>query len=427
MFRSVSRAVVTRAVATATAACQGAQAKTCVRLSTTMSRMQTRSLTAYRAPNVEPYSPVSTRRRRVTLIRGDGIGPEVTSGVVSAFTAMRAPIDWEAFELPCPFNEPDATERVTSDIKDSIQRNKFVLKGPLYTPQGKGFTSPDVSLARHFGLYAHVVPVQLTPGVQTRHDNVDMVVIRENTEGEYSGLEHQVNNNVVQSLKVITRKASRNIAEYAFRYALANGRKKVTAVHKANIMKKADGLFLKCCREVAGLYHGKVDYNEMIIDNTCMQLVSRPEQFDVVVTGNLYGNIVSESAAGLAGGVGLIPGYNYSNNGIYVYEQGCRHIGMDIAMKNLANPTSFMRSAALMLRHMQLAPYGAALEKAISETYAAADMKVLTPDVGGTGTSSDFVQAVVDRLEPVDPALVNWAECNAAANFEESDSQYAPP
>jgi len=319
---------------------------------------------------------------------------------MQVLTALKAPIDWESFNLQD--GSGPKKDKVPVDVKESIRRNGFALKGPVKAANTKGGVSADVMIAREFGLFAHVVPVKNVPTVVTRHNNVDIVIIRENTEGEYSGLEHEVNPGVVQSLKVITRQASRMIAEYAFQYAVENGRKKVTAVHKANIMKMADGLFLECCREVAGLYHNRVNYEEMIIDNCCMQLVSKPEQFDVVVTGNLYGNVVSEAAAGLVGGVGLVPGFNVGK-AARIYEQGPRHVGNAIAGQNIANPTSFLLASALMLKDMGLPAYGKSVEDAVLKTITQHDKNVLTPDiVGCKGTTASFTQAVIDNLVKIE-------------------------
>lgn len=369
-------------------------------LSANQSYIQAQSLTQQNRYFTTSESDMQdAKRRKVTLIRGHGIGPETTNSLMQVFAALKAPIDWEVFNALEPTAEPNNKERFSRELLESISRNSFVVKGPLFTPQISGYVSPDVTLARKFDLFAHVVPVKTIPSVKTRHSNVDLVIIRENTEGEYSGLEHMVNAGVVQSLKVITRQASRKIAEYAFKYALTNKRRKVTAVHKANIMKMADGLFLKCCREVAGLYHGEVEYEEVIIDNCCMQLVSKPEQFDVMVTGNLYGNIISEAAAGLAGGVGLIPGVNVGSQ-VRVYEQGCRHLGSDIANTNTANPIAMLESGVMLLRDMQLEPFADNLANAIQKTLADENKAVLTPDLEGHGSTNSITQSIIRHLDP---------------------------
>ncbi|KAL3583897.1 hypothetical protein D5086_014958 [Populus alba] len=239
--------------------------------------------------------------RPVTLIPGDGIGPLVTNAVEQVMEAMHAPVYFEKYDIHGDMM------RVPSEVIDSIKKNKVCLKGGLATPMGGGVSSLNVQLRKELDLYASLVNCFNLQGLPTRHENVDIVVIRENTEGEYAGLEHEVVPGVVESLKVITKFCSERIAKYAFEYAYLNNRKKVTAVHKANIMKLADGLFLESCREVATKYPG-IKYNEIIVDNCCMQLVSKPEQFDVMVTPNLYGNLVANTAAGIAGGTGVMPG-----------------------------------------------------------------------------------------------------------------------
>ncbi|CAH9105895.1 unnamed protein product [Cuscuta europaea] len=238
--------------------------------------------------------------RPVTLIPGDGVGPLVTNAVEQVMDAMHAPVYFERYDVHGDM------KTVPPEVIKSIQKNKVCLKGGLHTPVGGGVSSLNVQLRKELDLFASLVNCVNLPGLPTRHDNVDIVVIRENTEGEYSGLEHEVVPGVVESLKVITKFCSERIAKYAFEYAYLNNRKKVTAVHKANIMKLADGLFLESCREIAKKYPG-IQYNEIIVDNCCMQLVAKPEQFDVMVTPNLYGNLVANTAAGIAGGTGVMP------------------------------------------------------------------------------------------------------------------------
>eukprot|EP01023_Acetabularia_acetabulum_P047902 TRINITY_DN5051_c0_g1_i7.p2 TRINITY_DN5051_c0_g1~~TRINITY_DN5051_c0_g1_i7.p2 ORF type:complete len:244 (+),score=37.80 TRINITY_DN5051_c0_g1_i7:586-1317(+) len=234
------------------------------------------------------------------------------------------------------------------------------------------------------------------PGVTTRHKDLDIVVIRENTEGEYSGLEHEVVPDVVESLKVITEAKSMRTAEYAFEFASLNNRRKVTAVHKANIMKLSDGLFLKCCRQLAEKYPS-IEFEEMIVDNTCMQLASKPEQFDVMVTPNLYGNIVSNVAAGLCGGYGISPGGNVGN-GVAIFEQGARHVARESSGQGIQNPTAMLLSTSMMMRHLKWYDFGSRLEKAVMQVYLDGDKSVLTPDVGGQGTTNTFTQAVIKAL-----------------------------
>ena len=283
---------------------------------------------------------------------------------------------------------------VTREGLDSVLKHRIGLKGPMMTPVGKGFRSLNLTLRKELSLFANVRPCVSIPGFKTRYDNVDLVTIRENTEGEYSGLEHQVVPGVVESLKVITEAKSRRIAEYAFEYAALNDRRKVTAVHKANIMKLGDGQFLAACREVSKQYP-TIEFEEMIVDNTCMQLVSRPEQFDVMVTPNLYGTLVCNIAAGLTGGPGVVPGSYVGEHGA-IFEQGARSVSKDLAGKGIANPTAMLLPSAMLLRHLQMPNFADRIEKAVMATVAAGD--VLTPDVGGSATSEQFTDKVIDML-----------------------------
>ena len=331
---------------------------------------------------------------KVTLIPGDGIGPEVSSAARRAVDATGVAIDWEIAEL----NEKAILKAGTSlpqDVLDSLERTRVGLKGPVTTPIGGGFSSVNVALRKKLDLYANVRPVRSLPGVATRFSDVkiDMVIFRENTEDLYSGLEHEVVKDVVTSLKVITRVASINIAEYAFAYAHRLGRKKVTAIHKANIMKLADGLFLRCCREVASKYP-HIAYTELIVDNASMQLVMRPETFDVLLLPNLYGDIVSDLAAGLVGGLGIVPGANMGET--HAVFEAVHGSAPDIAGKGIANPTAMMLSAVMMLIH--LAEIGAArkLEAAIEKVYA--EGKHLTGDVGGKAGTAEFTDSVIAAM-----------------------------
>lgn len=345
-------------------------------------------------------------RRKVTLIRGDGIGPEVVDAAVQAMVALRVPVDWESFEFKHvdPYRTADGRVSVIEpELRESMERNKYVLKGPLITPLAQDLLSPDIVLGKELKLHSHVVVVKRLPGIRTRHEGVDLVIVRENTEGEYSGLEHVVTPGVVQSIRVISRAASLKTAECAFEFARANARKRVTCVHKANIMKKADGLFLESCREVAKGYED-IEFNDIIIDNCAMQLVSKPEQFDVLVTPNLYGNLLSEAAAGLVGGVGLVPGFNVGP-GIRVYEQGPRHAGVDIAGRNTANPTGTLLASAYLLDDLGLAEESRRLVAGVNAVLLNGDANVLTPDLGGKGLTSTFAQAVVDAIPPHEAAM----------------------
>ncbi len=277
----------------------------------------------------------------ITLIPGDGVGPEVTSAVVRIIEASGVAIEWESFiagaEALSRYGDP-----LPQPVLDSIKRNKVALKGPLTTPVGTGFTSINVRLRKTLDLYANLRPVKTLPGVKTPFGDIDLVIVRENTEDLYSGLEHVVVPGVVESLKIITEKASTRIARFAFEYAQREGRKKITAIHKANIMKLSDGLFLDCFRKIAEEYPDIVA-DDKIVDNTCMQLVMRPQQFDVLLLENLYGDIISDLAAGLVGGLGVVPGANIGELGA-VFE-AVHGSAPDIAGMNIANPTALLQSA----------------------------------------------------------------------------------
>ncbi|GFR49396.1 hypothetical protein Agub_g11448, partial [Astrephomene gubernaculifera] len=349
-------------------------------------------------------SPGDAEAHVVTLIPGDGIGPEVTKSVVDVVAAMGAPITWERFDYLSGSEETHVGKvprtSVPKEVLDSIRRNGVCLKGTLFTPLLKHNTntqSLNVQLRKDLDLHVNVVHGCSIPGIPTRHNNVDIVVIRENTEGEYSGLEHEVIDGVVESLKVITFAKSHRTARYAFEFAYLNHRKKVTAVHKANIMKQGDGTFLRACREVARQFP-KIQYEEVIVDNTCMQLVTRPQQFDVMVTPNLYGNLVSNVVAGLCGGFGVVPGGNIGD-GVAVFEQGARHVAKDLAGQGVANPTATLLSTAMLLRHIKLGGFADRLEAAVLQVYMDGDRSELTPDVGGSGSLLRFTEAVVRNLE----------------------------
>ncbi|KAG6520030.1 isocitrate dehydrogenase [NAD] regulatory subunit 1, mitochondrial-like [Zingiber officinale] len=330
--------------------------------------------------------------RRVTLIPGDGIGPLVTGAVQQVMEAMHAPVSFETYEV-----HGDMTS-VPVEVLESIRRNKVCLKGGLRTPMGGGVSSLNVQLRKELDLYASLVHCFSLEGLPTRHEKVDIVVIRENTEGEYSGLEHEVVPGVVESLKVITKFCSERIAKYAFEYAYLNNRRKVTAVHKANIMKLADGLFLESCREVATKYPG-IDYNEIIVDNCCMQLVSKPEQFDVMVTPNLYGTLIANTAAGIAGGTGVMPGGNVGQDHA-VFEQGASagNVGNEkIEEQRKANPVALLLSSAMMLRHLRFPSFADRLETAVKLVIAGG--KCRTKDLGGSSTTQEVVDAVIANLD----------------------------
>ncbi len=311
-----------------------------------------------------------------------------------AVDATGVSIAWELAELNSAIIEKMG-QVLPAHVIDSLERTKVGLKGPVTTPIAGGFPSVNVALRKRLDLYANVRPVRSLPGLKTRFTDVkiDMVIFRENTEDLYSGLEHEVVKDVVTSLKVITRTASLRIAHQAFRFASITGRHKVTAVHKANIMKLADGLFLRCCREVAELFP-KIEYNELIVDNASMQLVMRPETFDILLLPNLYGDIISDLAAGLVGGLGVVPGANIGEHQA-VFE-AVHGSAPDIAGKGLANPTALMLSAVMMLIHLGEHEAAARLVAAVESVYA--EKLALTPDVGGSSTTTGFTDAVVAKL-----------------------------
>lgn len=330
--------------------------------------------------------------RGVTLIPGDGIGPLVTASVEEVMSAMHAPVYFEKYDVHGDM------KRVPEEVIESIRKNKVCLKGGLKTPVGGGVSSLNVQLRKDLDLYASLVNCFNLPGLPTRHENVDIVVIRENTEGEYSGLEHEVVPGVVESLKVMTKFCSECIAQYAFEYAYLNNRKKVTAVHKANIMKLADGLFLESCREVAKKYPG-ITYSEIIVDNCCMQLVSKPEQFDVMVTPNLYGNLVANTAAGIAGGTGVMPGGNVGADHA-IFEQGASagNVGHEkLVQQKRANPVAVLLSSAMMLRHLQFPSFADRLETAVKRVIS--EGKYRTKDLGGDSTTQEITNAVIQALD----------------------------
>jgi isocitrate dehydrogenase (NAD+) len=334
---------------------------------------------------------------RVTLIPGDGIGPEVADATVRAVDATGVAFEWERTELNADVILK-AGRSLPQHVIDSIERTRTGLKGPVTTPIGGGFQSVNVALRKQLDLYANVRPVCGLPGLKTRFQDlkIDMVIFRENTEDLYSGLEHEVVKDVVTSLKVITRTASMRIAEYAFRYAEETGRRKVTAIHKANIMKLADGLFLRCCREVASKHPG-IQYNELIVDNASMQLVIRPETFDLLLLPNLYGDIVSDLAAGLVGGLGVVPGANMGDD--YAVFEAVHGSAPDIAGKGIANPTALMLSAVMMLAHLGERDAAKRLRHAVERVYA--EQKHVTGDVGGSAGTEEFTDAVIEALSAV--------------------------
>jgi len=329
---------------------------------------------------------------KITLIPGDGIGPEVMDAVVRILTASGVEFEWETVLAGAEAFEK-YREYIPKALTESIERTRVALKGPITTPVGGGFASINVQLRKQFDLYANFRPVRNLPHIPTRYPDIDLVIIRENTEGLYSGLEHEVVPGVVESLKIMTEKACTRIARFAFEYARKNQRKKVHAVHKANIMKLSDGLFLRCSRNVAKEYP-EITYGEHIVDNTCMQLVMNPYQYDVLVMENLYGDIISDLCAGLVGGLGLVPSANLGDYcAIFEAVHGS---APDIAGKNLANPTALLRSALLMLRHVGESEAALKIHNALENVYRHRDK--LTRDVGGTAGTSQFADHMIAAM-----------------------------
>jgi isocitrate dehydrogenase (NAD+) len=330
--------------------------------------------------------------RRVTCIPGDGIGPEITEAVVRVLEEAGAEIEWEVVEagedLVAKFGHP-----LPEAALDSIRKNRVALKGPITTPIGRGYSSPNVEIRKRLDLYACLRPARSLPGIPCLYKDVDLYVVRENTEGLYSGIEHLVVPGVAETIKIITEKSSLRIAEFAFALAEKEGRKKVTAVHKANIMKVTDGLFLECCRRVAKRYP-QIEYEEMIIDATCQQLVMRPQRFDVMLMANFYGDLISDLVAGLVGGLGVSPGANIGHD-VAVFE-AVHGSAPDIAGKNWANPLALLRSALLMLRHLGQSEVADRIDEAILK--ALADPRNHTRDLGGQATTTQMTEAIIASL-----------------------------
>ena len=329
----------------------------------------------------------------ITLIPGDGIGPELAEATKTVLAATGIGFDWdvqEAGEATIASEGTPLPERVL----ESIRRNGIGLKGPITTPVGTGFRSVNVSLRKELELYANVRPARTMAGVESRYENVDLLIVRENTEDLYAGVEHMVGPDAAESIKIITRAASQRIARYAFEYAVKNGRRKVTAVHKANIMKLSDGLFLESAGQVAADYAGRVEFEDRIVDNMCMQLVQKPELYDVLVLPNLYGDIVSDLAAGLVGGLGVAPGANIGDKAAVfepVHGSAPKYAG-----QNKANPTALILSAALMLRHLGELAAADAVETAVRDVIA--EGTTVTYDLGGTAGTREFAEAVAARI-----------------------------
>ncbi len=329
----------------------------------------------------------------VTLIPGDGIGPEVVKAAQNIIEAAGVQISWDiqqaGFEVYLQEGNP-----IPQRVLESIKISKVALKGPTTTPIGEGFRSINVSLRQELDLFANVRPIKNYPGIPSRYQNIDLVIIRENTEDLYAGIEHMIGNDAAESIKIFTRRGCERIIRYAFEYARKENRKKVTCVHKANIMKLTDGMFLKIARDISKEYK-EIVFEEMIVDAMCMKLVQCPENYDVLVLPNLYGDIVSDLCAGLIGGLGVAPGANLGSE-IAVFE-AVHGSAPDIAGKNIANPTGLLLSGIHMLKHIGEAKAANNIENALSKVLE--DGKALTPDLGGKASTSEFVSEIVSKLE----------------------------
>jgi isocitrate dehydrogenase (NAD+) len=330
---------------------------------------------------------------KITLIPGDGIGPEVANAVVRVLDSTGVKFDWERYEAGAGAFAKFG-EYIPNELIASIERTKVGLKGPVTTPIGGGFPSINVALRKRFELYANVRPIKNLPEVPTRYPDVDLVIIRENTEGLYSGIEHEVVPGVVESLKIITEKASTRIARFAFEYARRYRRRKVHAIHKANIMKLSDGLFIRCTRLVSREYP-EITYGEHIVDNTCMQLVTNPYQYDVLVLENFYGDIISDLCAAFVGGLGLVPGANLGE-GCAIFE-AVHGSAPDIAGRNIANPTALLRCSIQMLRHIGEKEAADRLKFALYQVYR--ERQHLTRDMGGSSSTMEFAEAVIEAFQ----------------------------
>jgi isocitrate dehydrogenase (NAD+) len=329
----------------------------------------------------------------VTLIPGDGIGPELADATRGVLEATGIGFDWDVQQAGEATIATEGTP-LPDRVVESIRRTGIAIKGPITTPVGSGFRSVNVGLRQALELYANVRPAQTMKGVESRYEDVDIVIVRENTEDLYAGIEHRVGPDAAESIKIITRAASQRIARYAFEYAIRNGRRKVTAVHKANIMKLSDGLFLESCQQVAAEYEGRVEFEDRIVDNMCMQLVQKPDLYDVLVLPNLYGDIVSDLAAGLVGGLGVAPGANIGEKAAVfepVHGSAPKYAG-----QNKANPTALILSGALMLRHLGETDAADRVERAVRDTIA--EGSTVTYDLGGTAGTSEFGEAVSARI-----------------------------
>jgi isocitrate dehydrogenase (NAD+) len=330
---------------------------------------------------------------RVTLIPGDGIGPEISDAAMKVINASGVDIEWEIVEAGEKVMDKEGTP-LPEYVLESIRKNKVALKGPITTPIGTGFRSVNVALRKALDLYANLRPTRSYPGTKARYENIDLVVVRENTEDLYAGVEHKVGDDAGESIKIITRKASERIVRFAFEYARREGRKKVTAVHKANIMKYTDGLFLECARNVAEDY-ADIGFEDRIVDNMCMQLVMKPELYDVLVLPNLYGDIVSDVCAGLVGGLGVAPGANIGDE-IALFEP-VHGSAPKYAGQNKVNPVAIILSGVLMLKHLGEKDAACRVDAAVTQVLAEAVH--VTYDLGGNAGTSEMADAIVEKLK----------------------------
>jgi isocitrate dehydrogenase (NAD+) len=332
-------------------------------------------------------------KHRITLIPGDGIGPEVTKPVLAIIKAAGIDVQWEAHLAGAEALRKHGTT-LPKALMDSFEKNRVALKGPVTTPVGEGFASVNVELRQTFNLYANLRPVKNLPGVKARYQGIDLIVVRENTEGLYSGIEHEVVPGVVESLKIMTEQACTRIAKFAFEFARANGRKKIAAVHKANIMKLSDGLFLECARKVSKSYKS-IGFGDIIVDNACMQLVLDPWKFDVLLMENLYGDIVSDLAAGLVGGLGVVAGANLGDR--HALFEPVHGSAPDIKGKNIANPSAMVQAAVMMLRHVSEKAAANRISLALERVLMRGE--VLTRDLGGSASTTKFAEAIIREIE----------------------------
>ena len=332
-------------------------------------------------------------KHRITLIPGDGIGPEVTKPVLAIIKAAGIDVQWETHLAGAEALRKHGTT-LPKALMDSFEKNRVALKGPVTTPVGEGFASVNVELRQTFNLYANLRPVKNLPGVKARYQGIDLIVVRENTEGLYSGIEHEVVPGVVESLKIMTEQACTRIAKFAFEFARANGRKKIAAVHKANIMKLSDGLFLECARKVSKSYKS-IGFSDIIVDNACMQLVLDPWKFDVLLMENLYGDIVSDLAAGLVGGLGVVAGANLGDR--HALFEPVHGSAPDIKGKNIANPSAMVQAAVMMLRHVSEKAAANRISSALERVLMRGE--VLTRDLGGNASTTKFAEAIIREIE----------------------------